>query len=129
MNPRVDVPVTLHIVDCIPIGNVVLSQAEPGPIYAGLAVDLLADIVPNTAFMPYDYTIDYGDGTAPVSGTSSDDPLAFSHTFAEPGEYTISFSAQNECMADPVVVTLTVVVEESPTFHFYLPFILKGYQP
>jgi Subtilase family/Carboxypeptidase regulatory-like domain/Repeat of unknown function (DUF6923)/PKD domain len=127
VNGDINVPLLLHVVDCVEVVGVELSVSSPLPVYPGQAVDLLADIAPNTAAVPYDYVIDYGDGTAPVSGSSSDDPMALTHVFANAGTYLVSFSATNVCMTDPVVGTLEVVVSPAPLHYYYLPIIGKNY--
>jgi hypothetical protein len=107
--------------------GVELSVSTLPPVYPGQVVDLLADIMPNTAAKPYDYVIDYGDGTAPVSGSSSDDPMLLSHVFANAGTYLVSFSATNGCMTEPVVGTVEVVISPTPLHYYYLPIIGKNF--
>jgi len=124
---KINVPLTMHIVDCVEVLGVELSVSTPLPVYPGQAVDLLANIVPDTALKPYDYVIDYGDGTAPVSGSSSNDPMSLSHVFANAGTYIVSFSATNGCMTEPVVGTVEVVVSPTPLHYYYLPIIGKNY--
>ena len=125
VNSKINVPLTMHVVDCVEVMDITLSQVTPGPVYAGDLVEFLADIAPNTTTTPYDYEIDYGDGTAPVSGSSSDDPLAFSHTYAHAGTYIVTVSVENECTAEPIVRTLEVTIDI--TYHYYyLPTIAKN---
>jgi hypothetical protein len=124
VNDKLYVALTLHVVDCVEVVGVELSVASPLPVYAGDPVEFLADIMPNTASMPYEYEIDFGDGTAPVSGSSSDDPLAFSHTYAHAGTYIVTVEVENECMTEPVVQTLEVTITG---YYYYLPIVGKNY--
>jgi PKD repeat protein len=112
---------------CTDVTEVALSLAAPGPVYAGEPVDLLADLMPDDAAKPYNYTVDYGDGTVPVTGTDSLDPLALSYTYASTGTYTVAIGVWNCAMTVPVTDTAEVVVAEpeEPTFYIYLPLIVK----
>jgi hypothetical protein len=110
---------------CTPVSDVDLSTS--GVIYSGGVLDLLVDIIPDDASKPYSYTVDYGSGTAALTFSSDDDPLALSHTFDSVGDYTISFAAWN-CdlsQADAVTANLQVsIVESMPVI--YLPLVIKG---
>ena len=124
VNDKLLVPLTLHVVDCVEVVGLELSVSTPMPVYAGDLVEFLADILPNNAAKPYDYTITFGDGSAPVTGSSSADPLAFSHVYAHAGTYIVTVSVDNECMAEPVIQTLEVTITG---YYYYLPIVGKNY--
>jgi len=110
-NPKINVPVTLTIVSCVEVTDVDLTLVTTGTVYPGDPVDFSADILPDNAAKPYSYTVDYGDGTPPVTGSSSDDPLTFSYAYTLPGTYPVEIAVWNCDMAEPVTGTVTVVVE------------------
>jgi hypothetical protein len=111
VNSQFQVPVQMEIVECVEVTDVALSLLNTDPIYPDDLVEFEGDIMPDNADKPYTYTIDYGDGTPPLMGTSSDDPLMFDHTYAEPGTYTAEFWAWNCDMTEPIIATVEVVVE------------------
>ena len=76
------------------------QRGKPGEA-PGIHVEL-SDLMPDEATKPYSYTLDYGDGVAPVDGSSSDDPFSFSYTYANAGTYTVIFEAWNCAMIQPV---------------------------
>ncbi len=96
------------------ITSVNLTLVDPGTIYPGDTVGFNADLTPNTAAKPYDYTIDYGDGTI-ISGSSDLDPLLLEHVYALPGDYTLEVSVQNAVMPEPVSDLLDITVAMTPT--------------
>jgi hypothetical protein len=98
-------------------------------VYAGEPVDLLADIVPDDAAKPYTYTVDYGDGTAPVTATDSLDPLALSYTYYTTGTYTVEIGVWNCAVTEPVTGTVEIVVETRLMHTIYLPLVVKGGTP
>jgi hypothetical protein len=99
---------------CVAIANLGLSIGTPAPIYPGDTVDFSADIVPNSADKPYTYTVDYGDGTTPITATSSADPLPLTHAFADPGDYVVNVGAWNCAMTSPATDLVTVTVSTPP---------------
>ena len=60
---------------------------------------------------PFSWSIDYGDGTGPVtvSGTS---PLAQSHTFANPGTFSVTATATDQDGGVSFVVTRAITVAD-----------------
>jgi lysyl endopeptidase len=114
---------------CTEVADVALSLVAPGPAYAGEPVELLADIMPDDAAMPYSYTMDCGDGTIPVTGTESLDPLVLSHTYAASGTYTVEIGVWNCALADPVTSTLEIGVETRLMHYIYLPLVVKDGTP
>ncbi len=101
-------------VDPAPITAIDLSLITPGTIYPGYNVEFSADLAPDTAAKPYDYTIDFGDGTV-ASGSSSADPYEFSHAYTGAGTYTVQFSAQNAVMPESLSASIDVTVTPTPT--------------
>jgi PKD repeat protein len=110
---------------CTDVTEVELSLASPGPAYAGEPANLLADVTPDDAAKPYSYAVDYGDGTAPVTGTDSLDPLALSYTYAATGTYTVELGVWNCAMTEPVTDTLEIVVGVRSIYYIYLPLVVK----
>jgi hypothetical protein len=111
---------------CVGVTGVDLNLDTSGEIYTDTIVQFNADISPDDASKPYNYTIDYGDGTAPVTDTSSDDPLALSHTFDTAGSYNVEFAAWNCGMTVPFTDTVGVTVQE-PEMLIFLPLVLKDH--
>ena len=102
------------------ITSVELTQVTVDPIFPGVLVDFNADILPDNAGKPYDFIIDFGDGTV-VSGTSSLDPQLFTHMFAAGGKYSVQLSVWNAGMANPVTDNLDVMV----AYKIFLPLTAK----
>ena len=94
----------------IPLISVEVSVDTSGTIYVGNPVDLSADLLPDDASKPYTYTIDLGDGSPVIDGTSSLDPLPFTHTYAVTGTFTVLIEAWNKGMSEPVTDSLNINV-------------------
>lgn len=121
-------PVVITNSQCITLTQ--LALAPPAVIYAGKSSHLQVDLSPNTATKPYHYNLSFSDGSAPISSTSSYDPLQVAHTFSISGTYTITSTAWNCAMQQPLVATTQVTVTESPRQAFYFPIYLNsGQQP
>ncbi len=110
---------------CEPVTGVELSLITSGTLYVGSQANIQADIAPNDATKPYTYTIDYGDGSAPVEGTSSDDPYEFSYTYTNTGAYTLEFWAWNCDMSVPMTDSIEITVKEA-MYMIYLPIVVKN---
>jgi hypothetical protein len=123
-NPLFHVPVTLNIVSCVQVTGVDLTVVTADPIFPGDAVHLEAGIGPYNVSLPYSYAVDYGDGTPPVTGVSSDDPLALNHSYAAPGTYTVTLSVWNCNPAEPVAATALV---EIGLRYVYLPLVVRNH--
>jgi hypothetical protein len=122
------IPVTLTVTapdTCTDVTDVELTLVTTDTIYPNDVVDLSADIIPNDFAAPYTYTIDFGDGTTPDEGTSNDDPLVFTHTYASTNTYTVQIEVLNCEMMVPVIGTVDVIVGEVKT-HIYLPLVMKS---
>ena len=101
---------------------------QAGTLYVGNAIAFSADIAPNSADKPYSYTVDYDDGTMPVTGSSSADPLALSHTYASSGTFDVVISVWNCDMTVQEAVSDTLPVEvEMAGYDIYLPLVAKNY--
>jgi len=100
---------------CTEVTGVDLTVETTGTIYPGDPVDFAADILPDDFAAPYSYTVDYGDGTAPASGSDIADPLLFTHSYTAVGSYTVEFAAWNCAMQEPVTDTVVVIVREPGT--------------
>jgi carboxypeptidase T len=102
------------------IDSVALTQVTSDPIFPGDEVDFNVDLLPDNAGKPFNYSIDFGDGTFD-SGTSSDDPYIFTHVFNHGGSHTISIQVQNSSMMMPALDSLEVTLLN----RIYLPFSIK----
>jgi carboxypeptidase T len=121
-------PVVITNSQCITLTQIAI--APPAAIYAGKSANLQVDLVPNTATKPYLYSVSFNDGSAPISTKSSSDPLQVAHTFSISGTFTITTTALNCAMQQPVIATSLVTVTESPKQAFYFPIYLNnGIQP
>jgi hypothetical protein len=117
-------------VSCNAGTDVDLTLLTSGDIYTDTNVQFSADIWPDDAGKPYNYTIDYDDGTAPVTGASSDDPLTFNHIFATPGSYIVEIAVWNCAMTAMEAVRDEVSVASAPApseFWIYLPVVTRNY--
>jgi len=99
---------------CVQVTGVDLSLVTTGDIYTDTNVQFSADVAPDNAVKPYTYTIAYDDGTAPVTGAGSDDPLALHHTFATTGTHSVEIAVWNCDMTEAEAVTGTAVAVVSP---------------
>jgi PKD repeat protein len=95
---------------CTPVTDVNLSMVGAGPVAPGQAVEFSLDAAPAGASPPYSYTVDFYDGTAPLSGTFTSRPLAFTHTFTAAGSYTVTGKVWNCDMEPAQAVSDTVAV-------------------
>ncbi len=87
------------------------------PPWAGFTVTKngLTVAMANTSSSATSYAWDFGDGTAVVTTTNP------SHTYASPGVYTVSLTAQNESgCVDVAQATVTVDI-----FYIYLPMVVR----
>ena len=97
---------------CVEIEEIDLKVLTAGTPYTGTLLTFSADIAPNNAAKPYTYTLDYGDGAAPISGVSSADPFTFTYTYTTTGVYTATFTAWNCAMTEPVTPSITITIYE-----------------
>jgi hypothetical protein len=126
-NPAV--PVTMTVVaapECTPIAGVELTLVTTGTLYTDTVVLFRADLFPESLAVPYSYTLTYGDGSAPVLGSSSDNPLTFQHLYSQMGSYVAEIAAWNcdlppgEAASDTVRVPI-----RKPGNEIYLPLVVK----
>jgi hypothetical protein len=61
-----------------------------------------------------------------ASGTSSDDPLSFTHTYTMVATYTVEIAVWNLGNTAPITDTVVVEVVEAET-RLYLPILLKNW--
>ena len=107
-------------VEVVNLTGVELAQVSSGPVFPGDLIEFSANLLPNNASIPYDYTIDFGDG-AVLDSTSSLDPLLLDHTYSVSNTYPVQISVMNYGMTTSVTATLEVKV----FFKVLLPFTLK----
>jgi PKD repeat protein len=117
--------VTITAVEvCTPLTSVDLSAT--GAMQMGAPVTFTADLLPDDATTPYSYTIDYDDGTAPLTATASVDPLILTHTYSTTGTYTVEIDVWNCEMTTPITATLDVDIVTDDDFYIYIPLVLKN---
>jgi PKD repeat protein len=107
-------------VELLAITSVDLTQVTTGTIYTGDSVNFSADITPDNAAKPYEYSIDFGDGKV-VTGTSDMEPLLFYHVFTSGGVYMVQISVKNTVMSEPVTDSLAVHVN----YMIFMPLTSK----
>jgi len=98
----------------IPLISVDLQLVSEAPLYPGDLVSFSADFTPDNATMPYTYTVNFGDGSEHLTGTSSLDPLPLEHAYAGPGIYDVEFTAYNVDPLQTVSAGLQVIVSLRP---------------
>jgi uncharacterized repeat protein (TIGR01451 family)/fimbrial isopeptide formation D2 family protein len=111
VSPSYGIPITMTVV-CTEVTGINLFYTNTGTIYTDTLVHFVADVAPDDAAKPYSYTIDYDDGTAPITDSSGVDPLAFSHTFAATGTFDVETAIWNCGTIEPTTGTMRVVVTE-----------------
>jgi PKD repeat protein len=119
-------PVTIDPLPCEPLSAVTLTLTSPTPLNAGQEASFEASLSPDNASPPFDYSLDFGDGTAPITGTSELDLLAFTHRFNASGNYTLTLEVTNCGQSLPQTFQLQVEVLPNKT---YLPVILNAFMP
>jgi carboxypeptidase T len=125
---QLQAPVVITNSQCISLTQIALTP--PALIYAGKSTDLKVDLSPDTATRPYHYNLSFNDGSAPISSTSSHDPLQIAHTFPITGTFMITTTASNCAMQQPLMDSTLITVTESPKQAFYFPiYLYSGRQP
>jgi carboxypeptidase T len=112
-----------HAVTVNPVAytSVNLTQLTNNPIFIGNMVSFSADMLPDNAGKPYNYTINYGDGTI-ITDISSLDPLFLDHIFKTSGKHTVQVWVWNAGMSEPVTSSLIVDVNY---YMLYMPLTYK----
>lgn len=113
-------------ISCTQVAGVDLSLSVSGTLYLNTPVLFNADIAPDEATRPYSYTLDPGDGTAPITATGYADPLTFSHTFANAGAFTVHIAVWNCGLPPGEAVTDSLTIDvAAPAYTLYLPIVLR----
>jgi PKD repeat protein len=102
------------------ITRVDLTRVTTDTIFLSDSVDFSADLMPDIAVKPYDYTIDFGDSWV-ITGTSGMDPLFFYHIFSTGGSHTVKISVKNDVMGKTVTDSLEIYVN----YKIFLPLTTK----
>ncbi|MBN1485580.1 MAG: cadherin-like domain-containing protein, partial [Chloroflexia bacterium] len=121
--------VTLNVLEeaCVELSTATLSLLTAGPIYPGEPVDFLLDLLPDGFSPPYNYTLNYGDGTV-ITDVSGLDPLTLTHSYAATGTYQVTVEVWNCAMAAPIGDGVQVVVGEAGMmYEIYLPLVLNAW--
>jgi uncharacterized cupin superfamily protein len=109
---------------CRPLTGVDLSAR--GTMQPAKPITFTADLIPNDATMPYTYTIDYDDGTAPMTATAHTDPLVITHTYNTTGTYTAEIGVRNCDLTSPITNTVEIDVAPGAGFNIYLPLVVRN---
>lgn len=112
----------------VEVTAITLTLETTGTLLPGDLADFLAEIAPADVTVPVSYTIDFGDGTALVTGATDDLTIAFTHVYTQASSYDVTIAAWNEGMLPGEAVTDTVQVEVSgpltQDYKIYLPLAL-----
>ena len=92
---------------CVTVTALTLVYTPTQP-YTYTAVHFAGQVLSGS--LPLTYSWSFGDGTAPVTGTSDGLQLAVSHTFTMAGPYTPALSVWNRCTLTPAVQTVPITV-------------------
>jgi len=94
-----------------------------------LPVSFTSSVSPSNATEPITYTWDFGDGSAPmIMSAGTDDPVQ--HTFATPGAYTVTVTANNGYGAPVAYTDVVDVAAPAPgSGILYLPLIMVNAAP
>jgi hypothetical protein len=124
------VPVTMTVLPrCIDAVEVDVTLASPGLVYVDTPVGFNAEVFPKDIGLPYNYRVDFGDGSSPTTGASSENPLLIDHTYDDTGRYTVEVTTWN-CNMSPTEAptgTITFNVIDTP-YAGYLPITGKNGQ-
>lgn len=93
-------PVSVKASQCYNVTGMTLSHPWTGVIHQGDAVSFRLEVVPAWAIKPYSYTVNFGDGTPAVTGSSSLVSQPLTHTYNITGTLTLPAAAWN-CSMDP----------------------------
>jgi PKD repeat protein len=96
---------------CQPVTDIELGYT-PAFVYPGTAVLLAAESV--SASLPLTFSWEFGDATAPISGTATSAKFTVTHTYSATGVYTVALTAWNTCTVAPLTVTVRVTVTSPP---------------
>ena len=99
------------------VGQVVLGLelAATTPVTAATTATFTATV---SAGSDVNYTWDFGDGTAPVSGTS-----VMNHAYALSGTYTVTVEAYNRFNSMTATTEIVVDPAAAPVYQQFIPFI------
>lgn len=126
-NPAVPVTMTVEAsAVCTRVVSVEWALVNTDTIQPGTLANFAAELTPVDAPGPYNYTIDYGDGTAGINGSANSSPLTSQYVYPHPAIYTPKIAVWNCDMTETVAVTDTLLVNVSAVAHYiYLPILIK----
>jgi PKD repeat protein len=104
--------------------SVDLTLGTPAPINPGDLVAFDALIAPPDAAPPFNYSINYGDGTV-ITDTVSVVNFPLLHAYASGGTFTVTLKVWNNSMTPEGAVSDTLVVLINPQYRLYLPIVTK----
>ena len=94
---------------CQPMTGMTLTLQTTGTLLLGQPLSFQVDIAPENTTKPFDYSMDFGDGSPLQSGSSMDDPLTLGYTYTLPGEFLTAVTAQS-CKSPVFTDTLPVSI-------------------
>jgi carboxypeptidase T len=97
---------------CIPLDGITLTQLTTGTLFLGEPVQFTIDNSPDDASAPYTYTVNYADGTPPLTTNTDLGPLPLSHNFVTTGTLNVSIAVWNCDQLFPLVDTIEVFISE-----------------
>jgi len=103
--------ITVAAWPCLPPAGLTLTYT-PAQVYTFTAVLFTGRVASGS--LPLTYTLAFGDGTLPITGTAAGPVLTATHTFTATGVYSPSLTAWNSCTPTPThqIVSLTVMACE-----------------
>ncbi len=117
---------SIHVLPYTPIQSVNLQLLQDGPFLVDELVEFQADLIPVEASMPFTYTINYGDASGWITGTSHLHPLYLVHAYTTNGAFTTTLSARNRDMSAPVSATVILDITHRELIELHMPIISRN---
>jgi PKD repeat protein len=105
------IQITVEARPCISLTGLTLNYT-PTQVYVDQEALFTAEVV--TGSLPVTYTWSFGDGTLPVTGTTTTPSFTATHAFTAAQVYTVALSAWNACTITPLTTTIPIMVEARP---------------
>jgi PKD repeat protein len=118
MVPEIWVPVTMHIVECVPVGGADFVWAPAEPV-ADETVTFTGSV--EMGDEPIEYLWSFDDGGSGGGEVTS-------HAFEAAGTYTVVMTATNCGGEFTSVAEHAVTIGEAPGYWYYLPIVLTNYE-
>lgn len=118
----VSAPIEILPVD---VSEVALTLQTTGTLFPRQVIDFNAVITPADATPPYQYSINFGDGTSAITGTIDVTSALFEHIFTEPGMYPVRIKVWNNEMLPGEAASDILLIMIANTSDLYLPYISR----